>query len=60
MVTSLSLNASFCVCVNTHTDTHMHENQGTYWAVEIAFTIHGHIEAGLHPLDGHHTQAHRD
>lgn len=36
----------------------LHTQWGTYWAIEITFTIHGHIEAGLHPLDGHHTQAH--
>lgn len=55
-------------------NTHVHERKYTCWwrrdvliaqvvayrAVEHALAIHGNVEAALHPLDGHHSQTHRN
>lgn len=30
----------------------------TYWCIQEALAVHSQIEFGLHPLDGHHSQAH--
>lgn len=41
-----------------HTNTCTYIMWDTYWCIQVALTVHGQIEFGLHPLDSHHSQAH--
>ena len=34
--------------------------EGAYRGVEEALVVHGQVEFGLDPLDGHHTKSHRN